>query len=164
MQRSLFLLNERRAEMRNPGHMIPRVSTEELKFAMALACAAAAMKGPYPTPSEKEFTIEDDHTGDEMTYRFADNALARGGFAVMQQFEQEPGKGVALLMRWSELTRLINDQRMQPYMRKLSDGSGAVDIRPEVLEVAAELSLDAQMGFNPQIFFRALNARVTNPG
>jgi hypothetical protein len=148
--------------MRNPGHMIPRVSTEELKFAMALACAAAAMKGPYPTPPEKQFTIEDDDTGDEMTYCFADNnALARGGFAVMQQFEQEPGKGVALLIRWSELTRLINDQRMQPYMRKAPDGSGAIDIRPEVLEVAAELSLDAHMGFNPQIFFRTLDARMT---
>jgi hypothetical protein len=143
--------------------MIPSVSADELRFAMALACAAAAMKGPYPTPSENEFTIEDDDSGDETTYRFADNAFARGGFAVMEQFQQEPGKGIALLMRWSELTRLINDERMQPYMRNSSDGSGAVDLRPEVLEVAAELSLDGQMGFHAQTFFRALNARVTNP-
>ena len=149
--------------MRNPGHLIPRVSAEELKFAMTLAGAAAAMKGPYLTPAEKQFTVEDDNTGDATTYRFADNAFARGGFAVMQQFEQDPGKGVALLMRWSELTRLINDQRMQPYMRKTRDGSGGVDLRPEVLEVAAELSLDAQMGFNAQTFFRTLDARVSKP-
>jgi hypothetical protein len=149
--------------MRNPGHMIPRVSAEELKFAMALACAAAAMKGPYPTPAEKQFTIEDDTTGDATTYRFTDTAFARGGFAVINQFDQEPGKGVALLMRWSELTRLIKDQRMQPYMRKASDGTGAVDLRQEVLEVAAELSLDPQMGFNPQTFFRTLKARVSTP-
>jgi hypothetical protein len=148
-------------EMPNTGQLIPSVSAEELKFAMALACAAAAMKGPYTTPSENEFTIGDDD--DETTYRFADNAFARGGFAVMEQFQQEPGKGVALLMRWSELTRLINDERMQPYMRKAADGSGGVDLRPEVLEVAAELSLDGQMGFNPQIFFRTLKARVTDP-
>jgi hypothetical protein len=48
-------------------------------------------------------------------------------------------------------------------MRKAADGSGGVDLRPEVLEVAAELSLDGQMGFNPQIFFRTLKARVTDP-
>jgi hypothetical protein len=162
-QISLPALNGRRAEMRNPGHLIPRVSAEELKFAMALACAAAAMKGPYLTPAEKQFTIEDDNTGDATTYRFADNAFARGGFAVLEQFEREPGKGVALLMRWSELTRLINDHRMQPYMRKASDGTGAVDLRQEVLEVAAELSLDAQMGFNAQTFFRILTARMSNP-
>lgn len=147
--------------MQNTTGMIPRVSAEELKFAMTLASAAAAMKGPYPTPTEKQFTLEDDDTGDETTYRFADNAFARGGLAVMQLYEQEPGKGVALMMRWSELTRLINDQRMQPYLRKASDGSGAVDLRPEVLEVAAELSLDGQMGFNARTFFRKLNARLT---
>jgi hypothetical protein len=149
--------------MRNPGDLIPPVSAEELKFAVALACAAAAMRGPYPTPAEKQFTIADDNTGDEMTYRFADTAVARGGFAVMEQFGQEPGKGLALLLRWSELSRLINDQRMQPYMRKAPDGSGGIDFRPEVLEVAAELSLDAQMGFNAQTFFRTLHARVSQP-
>jgi hypothetical protein len=121
------------------------------------------MRGPYPTPADKQFTIADDNTGDEMTYRFADTAVARGGFAVMEQFGQEPGKGLALLIRWSELARLINDQRMQPFMRKTPDGSGGMDLRPEVLELAAELSLDAQMGFNAQTFFRALNARVSQP-
>ena len=149
--------------MRNPGDLIPPVSADELKFAVALACAAAAMRGPYPTPADKQFTIADDNTGDEMTYRFADTAVARGGFAVMELFGQEPGKGLALLMRWSELARLINDQRMQPYVRKAPDGSGGMDLRPEVLEVAAGLLLDAQMGFNAQTFFRTLNARVSQP-
>jgi hypothetical protein len=146
--------------MRNAGGLIPPVSAEELKFAVALAYAAAAMKGPYPTPTDKQFTIADDITGDEMTYRFADSAVARAGLAVVEHFGQEAGKGVALLMRWSELSRLMKDERMQAYMRKAGDRSGAVGLRPEVLEVAAELSFDAQMGFNAQTFFRTLNARV----
>jgi hypothetical protein len=149
--------------MRNFGQtMIPRVNAEELKFAMGVACAALAMKGPYPTPSVQHFTMQDDDTGDVMTYRFANQAVARGGFAVMQQFEQEPSKGVALLMRWSELTRLIQDPRMRPYMREASDGSGAVDLRPEVLEVAAELSLNGDKGFDEHTFFRTLDVRVTS--
>ena len=148
--------------MRNSEDMIPRVSAEELKFAMGVACAAAAMKGPYPTPSANQFTLQDDETGEVMTYRFANPAVARGGFAVMQQFEQEPGKGVALLMRWSELTRLIHDQRMQSYMREAPDGSGAVDLRPEALEVAAELSLDGHNGFDAETFFQTLSARVNS--
>jgi hypothetical protein len=148
--------------MRNSGHaMIPRVSAEELRFAIGVACAAAAMKGPYPTPSVQQFTMRDDDTGEVTTYRFANPAVARGGFAVMQQFEQEPDKGVALLLRWSELTRLIHDRRMQPFMREAPDGSGAVDLRPEVLEVAAELSLDGDKGFDEHTFFRTLCGRVT---
>jgi hypothetical protein len=148
--------------MWNSGRaMIPGVSAEELKFAVGVACAAAAMKGPYPTPPVQQFTMQDDDTGEVTTYRFANPAVARGGFAVMQQFDQEPRKGVALLMRWSELTRLIHDQRMQPYMREAPDGSGAVDLQPEVLEVAAELSLDGDKGFDDHTFFQTLYARVT---
>jgi hypothetical protein len=149
--------------MPNPGVMIARVKVEELKFAMGVACAAAAMKGPYPNPSENEFTLEDDDTGKLMTYRFADTAVARAGFAVMEQFKEEPGKALALLMRWSELTRLVYDKRMQPYMRKASDGSGGVDLRGEAIEVAAELPLNGHKGFNVQEFFKKLQARVTNP-
>ena len=149
--------------MRNSGQtMIPRVNAAELKFAIGVACAAAAMKGPYRSPSEQQFTMQDASSGELTTYRFANPAVARGGFAVMQQFDQEPTKGVALLMRWSEIMRLIHDQRMQPYMREAPDGSGAVDLRPEVLEVAAELPLDGDQGFDAHTFFRTLHARVTS--
>jgi hypothetical protein len=149
-------------DMRNSERAtIPRVSAEELRFAVGVACAATAMKGPYPTPTVQHLTMQDDDTGEVTTYRFANPAVARGGFAVMQEFDQEPGKGIALLMRWSELTRLIHDQRMQPYMREAPDGSGAVDLRPEVLEVAAELSFDVNRGFDEHSFFRTLDARVT---
>ena len=147
--------------MPNPARMIPRVSAEELKFAMAVACAAAALRGPYPTPSGNELTMVDDATGDETTYRFADPAVARAGYAVIEQFKEEPRKGVALLLRWSELTRLIDDRRMQPFIRKVSDGSGGVDLREEAIEVAAELPLDGHKGFNAREFFRKLKARVT---
>ena len=149
--------------MRNSGQvMVPRVSAAELKFAVGVACAAAAMKAPYPTPAELRFTMQDDTTGKLTTYRFANPAVARSGFAVMRQFDQEPTKGVALLMRWSELTRLIHDERMQPYMREAPDGSGAVELRPEVLDVAAELPLDGDRGFDARTFFRTLHVRVTS--
>jgi hypothetical protein len=52
---------------------------------------------------------------------------------------------------------------MQPYLRKASDGSGAVDLRPVAIEVAAELPLDGHKGFNAHEFFRKLKGRVTNP-
>jgi hypothetical protein len=146
--------------MRNCAPMIPRVRPEELKFAVGIACAAAAMKGPYPTPPERELTVLDEQTGEETTYRFANHAAARGAFAVMQQFEHEPRKALALLMRWSELTRLVSDPRMQPYLRASSDGS-SVDLRPEVLDVAAELVLDGDKGFDTRTFFRTLDARVS---
>jgi hypothetical protein len=153
----------RRGLILNLGHMIPRVSAEELNFAMGVACAAAALRGPYPTPSKNEFTILDDGTGQLTTYRFGDSAAARAGFAVMEQFKEQPGKGDALLMRWVELTRLIDDQRMQPYLRNASDGSDAVYVRPEVIEIAAELPFDRDMGFNAQEFFGQLKVRVANP-
>jgi hypothetical protein len=146
--------------MRNSAPMIPRVRPEELKFAVGIACAAAAMKGPYATPPEREFTVLDEETGEESTYRFANDAAARGAFAVMQQFEHDPRKALALLMRWSELTRLISDHRMKPYLRASSDGS-SVDLRPEVLDVAAELVLDGDKGFDTRTFFRTLDARVS---
>src|SRR5918996_969672 len=120
----------------NRGHAIPRVSAAELKFAIGVACAAAALRGPHPTPSKNELTMHDEDTGELATYRFVNAAFARAGFAVMEQFKEDPGKGVTLLMRWSELMRLIADQRMQPYMRKASDGSGAVHLRQEAIEVA----------------------------
>jgi hypothetical protein len=147
--------------MLNPEQTIPCVSAAELKFAMGVACAAAAMKGPYPTPAENELTMVDDDTGEETTFRFADTSVARASYAVMQQFQEQPGKGMALLMRWSELTRLVHDERMQPYMRPVSDGSGALDLREEAIEVAAELPLDGDKGFNAADFFRKLKARVT---
>jgi hypothetical protein len=96
-------------------------------------------------------------------FRIAANAaFARAGLAVMEQFKEEPGKVVALLLRWSELTRLMNDHRMQSYMRKSSDGSGAADLRVEAIEVAAELPFDEHMGFNAQEFFRRLRARLAH--
>jgi hypothetical protein len=151
----------RRGMLLNPGHTIPRVSAAELKFAMGVAFAAAALSGPYPTPSKNELTMHDEDTGELTTYRFADSAFARAGFAVVEQFKEEPGKGVALLMRWSELMRLIADERMQPFMRKASDGSGAVHLRHEAVEVAAELPFDGEKRFNTHDFFRDLKARVS---
>jgi hypothetical protein len=149
--------------MRNSGDAtIPGVSAAELKFAIAVACAAVAMKGPYPTPSKPQFTTQDANTGELTTYRFANSAVARGGFAVMREFDQEPAKGIAVLMRWSELMRLIHDQRMRPYVREAPDGSGAIDLCPEVLEVAAELPLDGDRGFDAGTFFRSLHGRITS--
>jgi hypothetical protein len=151
----------RREPLLNRGPMSSQVSAAELKFAVGVACAAAALRGPYPTPSENELTVEDDDTGEETAYCFADSAGARAGLAVMEQFNEEPGKGIALLMRWSELTRLINDTRMRPYMRRAPDGSGAVDLRPEAIEVAAELPLGEHGRFDAHDYFRKLKARVT---
>jgi hypothetical protein len=152
-----------REPLLNPERTFSQVRAAELKFAMGVAGAAAALRGPYPTPSDNELTIEDDDTGDETVYRFADRAVARAGLAVLEQFKEEPVKGIALLMRWSALSRLINDQRMQPYVRRAGDGSGGVDLRQEAIEVAAELPLDEQGQFAQHEFFRSLKARVARP-
>src|SRR5918999_2303116 len=114
---------DRREPLMNPARTLSQVRAAELMFAMGVAGAAAALRGPYPTPSDNELTIEYDDTGDETVYRFADSAVARAGVAVLEQFKEEPAKGLALLMRWSALSRLINDARMQPYMRRACDGS-----------------------------------------
>jgi hypothetical protein len=151
---------DRREPLPNPEPTFSQVRAAELKFAMGVAGAAAALRGPYSTPSNNELTIEDDDTGDGTVYRFADSAVARAGLAVLEQFREEPGKGVALLMRWSALSRLINDARMQPYMRRACDGSGAVDVLQEAIEVAAELPLDEHGQFGANEFFRSLKARV----
>jgi hypothetical protein len=151
---------DRREPLLNQERTFSQVRAAELKFAMGVAGAAAALRGPYPAPSDNELTIEDDDTGDETVYRFADSAVARAGVAVLEQFKEEPAKGLALLMRWSALSRLINDARMQPYMRRACDGSGGVDVRPEAIEVAAELPLDEHGQFAANEFFRKLNGRV----
>ena len=143
------------------GRFVPAVSPDELKFAAGVCMAAALQKAPYPNPTEFGFKVFDNDIGEVVRVSPTDNPLSRGMLAVCQQFD-DGANAVALMMRIAGFMRLIKDERMRPYIR--GDGSprdgDMMDIRDEVLEVAAIANMSSKTGFNAKDFFRMVRARV----
>lgn len=133
------------------------VSPDEFKFAFAVGMAAAAKKGPYRNPALHGFELRDDETGEVTRYSATDNGLARATFAVLDQFDDRE-KCVAIMMRINGMMDLIDDERMKPYIRP-AEGND-MEVRDEVLEVAAEAKMSSKRGFNPTQFFRKVEQRI----
>lgn len=135
---------------------IEAVAPDEFKYAMGVCMAAASMKGPYRNPENYSMGLHDEATGEVLDIRLVDNPMARGALAVRAQFDDSE-KCVAIMLRISGVMDLIKDKRMQPYVR--GDGD-PLEIREEVLDVAAAEEMSAESGFDRELFFRNLSARI----
>lgn len=137
--------------------IISPVAPDEFKFAFAVGMAAAAKKGPYRNPALYGLNIQDDETGQVTRYSPTDNGFSRAALAIKEQFDDSE-KCFSIMMRTSGLMDLIDDERMKPYIRATTDGE--MEIREEVLEVAAEAKFSSRHGFDSARFFRKLEVRL----
>ncbi|SDP40105.1 hypothetical protein SAMN04488061_2861 [Filomicrobium insigne] len=136
--------------------LIPPVAPDEFKFAFMVAMAASAKKGPYVNPSNYGVNFRNDDTGEIVRYSPTDNALSRAALAVREQFEDSP-KCASIMMRIHGMMDLIDDDRMKPYVR--SGVNAPMEVRQEVLEVAAECEMSAVRGFDTHRFFSEVGQR-----
>jgi hypothetical protein len=93
------------------------VTPDELKFALSLGNSAAAHKTPIENPETKKLHIVDDETGEvDGTIGLVDNAINRFGGAIAKEFGQDEQKFFSIMNRAFELSKLMEDDRMKPYV------------------------------------------------
>ena len=138
------------------GQTIEPVTPDELKFALGVCMAASAKKAPYVNPELYGMSLRDEETGKVHRLSLTDNAMARGALAVRAQFDNHD-KCLALMLRISTVMRLLDDERMRPYVRGVGE---PLEIREEVLDVAAVEELAFGEDFDAGSFFRNVEQRV----
>lgn len=142
-----------------PKRTIPPVAADEFKFAFGVCMAAAGKKGPYLNPAALPgFEMLDEKTGEVARYVPTDNGLARATLAVAAQFD-DCDKTAAIMMRITAMMQLIDDERMQPYVRNTGNAN-EMEVREEVLTVTAEEKISGRSGFNAARFFKKIDQLV----
>lgn len=137
---------------------IPSCTADELMYAESVGAAVASGKMSSRDPNEAKLLLQSD-SGEVDTISFTDVPENRAAFAIKDQFADQPGKFPVVMMRMFALHDLMQDQRMNNYIRP-SDEPDTIEICTEVFTVAAEMPLNAKRGFNKQKFFRRVAALV----
>jgi len=133
------------------------VTFDELKFALSLGSSAAEHKTPIENPETKKLHIVDDETGEvDGTISLVDNAINRFSGAIAKEFGQDEKIFVSIMSRAFELSNLVEDDRMKPYV--IDDGGGEIGIHDSVIELLATIPMSLEDKINKDEFFDQLKS------
>jgi hypothetical protein len=130
------------------------VEADEIAYAMAVGSAAAT--GRIPGSGVRHLGVSLQRaSGEVQELSLTDIPSNRAMIAIRDQFPKE--KFQPIMMRVWALGELLDDQRMQEFIRPASDGDGD-EIHSSVYEIAGKMPLNGKGLFNRATFFRRVKA------
>lgn len=135
-------------------HMRTPVDLEAFRYAFAIASSVSEGKLTGPDPSEREFGIEDEETGEVSVYRFNDNPVMRMIGAISDQLQHvEHIERTKIIYRIFEFGTLIEDERFAEWIVRDSDSAS---VSNDLIDLMATVPLTSKGTFPANAILRSL--------